>query len=303
MSAEFNFMNIFPTCSDDYNNHARNRSLENSSELVNPCTAITILSNFRENRESFMPKCTELIIYLDYIYSKATPSYTTRCCKYFNYKLKQILKSNEHSTQNTNVAYSSMIRNTDSEIYKKVQDICKNHVDDLDESTFKILETLDNLYDMLKKENNKCTSNSECYEKYMELSRKHNGVDNHSLYELLSNFKKDYIENREHIDKGNMIQVTSKVETPVVSHHASRINPRTIILVFFIILLTTLMITFFLYKYTSYVSSLHPITSIIKRMWKRKNKKYIKLLNSFENDNEELINKSSQIPYNPLRYF
>ncbi|GAW83967.1 variable surface protein [Plasmodium gonderi] len=300
---EFNFKNIFPICSEDYNKHSRNQSKENSTELMNSCSAITATLGFSQNHESFVPNCKDLIIYLDYIQSKPPLSDINARCKYFNYKLKQILNSQKYNKLGTKSAYTNMITITNSINHKKVPDICKNYVDDLDDSTFEILEALDNLYDYLKGQGNKCNFHSECYVKYMELSSKYVGVHNRSLRELLSNFKDEYIENREDVDTRNIPQVTSNQELPAVSHHTSGINARAIILVLLILSFTTLIIIFFLYKYTSYVSSLHSIASIIRKIRKRKNKKDIKLLNSFENDNEELINKSSQISYNPLQYF
>ncbi|GAW84452.1 variable surface protein [Plasmodium gonderi] len=301
MSAHFNFMNIFPTCLDQYNNHTKNLPGEDNLKLQQPCMTITNIFNFLQSKESFMPKCEELIIYLDYINSISTTSDIEPCCKYFNYKLKQILNFQKNYTEGTKVAYRRMTTITNSITYKNFPDICKNHVDDIDEKTFKILETLDNLYSILKRDGNKCPSETECYEKFMELSKICDTLNNDSLHDLLSNFKKENIKIIE--DTKNMVQVNSKQEVHAVSHHTSGINPRTIILVLFTISFTTLMITFFLYKYTPSVSFLHSIACIIRRMCKRKDKQNIKLLISFENDNEELVNESSQISYNAIQYF
>ncbi|GAW84432.1 variable surface protein [Plasmodium gonderi] len=310
MSATFNFKNIFPTCLDDYNNNISNSSREINSKRENECITITNILGFHNSKDTFMPNCKDIIIYLDYIDNNSSSFDINPSCKYFNYKLKKLLSSHKSNIQSTKVFYNNMINITNSRIYKNVPGICMNYFDELDDSTFTILDKLNNLYSILKRNGNECPTESECYEKFMELSNIYGRVNNESLREILSNFRKENIKIIENIE--NVVQVNSKKEVHAVSHHTSGINARTIIL-FTIHVITeklykisntpiNIYIKIFLnYQYTSYVSFLHPISSIIRIMWNRKNKTDIKLFDSFENNYEELIDKRSQISYNALQ--
>ncbi|GAW84271.1 variable surface protein [Plasmodium gonderi] len=290
----FDFKNIFPACYDDFNANIINDSSFDNHTIKNTCNGITNHLKINQNTRSiFKSDCRYLILYLDYIEKNEFTVDIKAYCKYFNYKLKEILELYKCSFKDTKNVYEKMISIGNNSQHKKVANICITDFEDLDEGNFNVLHKLNELYYTFRSKSNTCISNSDCFKSYIQLSDICDQGKNKSLCELLNKFKKEnmkYMKNAE-----------SKEESPTVSYHSYVISARTIILTLFIISFTILMIIFFLYKvkyninYTSYRSFLQQILWMFRRTLNKKNKDNLKIMHSFELTYNNLIDNNYQI--------
>ncbi|GAW84400.1 variable surface protein [Plasmodium gonderi] len=73
--------------------------------------------------------------------------------------------------------------------------ICKNHVVDINDSTYNIMKKLNYLYETrlyLQPYNNDCENGVKCYENYIELVSMSQELNNKSFNDVLGNYKNQY---------------------------------------------------------------------------------------------------------------
>ncbi|GAW84385.1 hypothetical protein PGO_002700 [Plasmodium gonderi] len=158
----------------------------------------------------FKKDCKRLILYLDYIEHKKFYD-KKRSCKYFNYLLKDILKTYRFPKEESDEAYKIIINNTKQSDIKKVSNMYWENFEDMDESIYSVMKDLNELY------------------RHFD-----------SFRELLDYFMEQNVKNIE--------QIIEQKQLTAVPQHANFTNKLTVILTLIIILFTLLMITFFLYK-------------------------------------------------------
>ncbi|GAW84183.1 variable surface protein [Plasmodium gonderi] len=280
----FKFEDIFSGCMTDYEKHANIRENIQDSKLQNFCSHVKNEWGVSKYGGEFISDCKKHILYLDYIKDKKSPEKETSC-KYFNYLLKDILKYYGCSVNNCNEAYQKIIDHTKGNEFMNVSDACKNQVKDLHDDLYSILKNLKELYTYFILKGNICTSNSACFNKYKELSKMPMYSQNDSFRELLINFMEKNIK--------NMMQIIEKKELRTVPYHTISTNTPSIILSLIIITITVFMIMFFVYKYIQY-GSLLQATTRIRRMWSKKKKGKMYIMDSSEITQNKLFHNKYQ---------
>ncbi|GAW84000.1 variable surface protein [Plasmodium gonderi] len=290
----FNFKNIFPECIKDFND-IENDIGNNIYTNVFYKVCLHINTQLGLWGSGFNNICVYLCNYLKHIITK-NPNDVRSYCIYFNYVLKSELKYLETSCIGEKACYKKMI-----EVYKKNgmydMDICYSYVNNLQDNIYKILHILNALYnyhEKLKTGSITCTSDSQCFKNYTDFIRKCNDMKNKSLNKVMEIVKdkyKDYIKNNDDSsDFSEQLDTSSRISTP------------KLILIICIITLAIPFIAFILYNITPCRLYLETKIKMLKEQWNKKSKHNLKLLNSFESDFEELIDKCSPIAYNALRY-
>ncbi|GAW84476.1 variable surface protein [Plasmodium gonderi] len=307
ITPDYIFEDIFSTSMLDYDKQARNAGNLVDPKLEVSCTTIQTSLNASYLVNFFKSDCKRLIHYLDYI-EHTKSSDKKRSCNYFNYLLKGVLTDSKCDMKNSKEAYKKMIELTKTGDVKKVSDVCITYFEDIDEDIYSVLKHLNELYLYFIMNGNICPLNTDCFNKYKELSKMCISAKNDSFCVLLNNFMQKNIENMmQNINImeqkiKNMEQIIEEKELPAIPYHAYFTNTPTVILTLIIMLFTVLMITFFLYKYTPLGSFLQPTVSKIRNIWNNKNKDHLNIMDSSEFSHNDLFHNKYGIGWNYIGY-
>ncbi|GAW84535.1 variable surface protein [Plasmodium gonderi] len=270
IAINFNFVGIFPNCMQDLRIYKKIKENDYSSILRDPCLKIfTELSGQQINRFDFLPQCYELILYLNYINTIKSSPNKKPSCVYFNYMVKNTLKYFKISDQNSYHAYDKIIDHTKNTVFNSVSNVCKNDFKEMDENIYLTLTKLNVLYEWISEPGMNCSKSDECINVYRELSEICDRSNNDSLRTVLEKFENSYMTYLPYLQE-------------ILKLRASLKNARIVMLTFIIIPLTSLMITFFLYKYTPHGSFIQPAVRMLRRIWKTKNNDYLNIIDSSE---------------------
>ncbi|KMZ89805.1 hypothetical protein PVMG_06193 [Plasmodium vivax Mauritania I] len=141
---EYNLDEIFPTYKCDYDKETEKAI----NQYKDDCSKISA-KICSENDEKFLAPCEKLIHYLKHIKENSAFVDKKKSCKYLNYILMVELKKISHSCEGAKNSYITMI----NEYSKKPQeiDVCKDHIEEINETIFKKFQNLDSLYDIFYK--------------------------------------------------------------------------------------------------------------------------------------------------------
>ncbi|GAW84533.1 variable surface protein [Plasmodium gonderi] len=248
---DFDFKDIFPTCLYDFNTYS-SKAINDDYKLDNTCSMIMMLLEPRRGiSESYIAACRELVLYLDYIKTKRSST----LIKYI------------HLTYLIHVLH---------------------YVKEFTDDTFQKFENLNNLYNtfMQKKEN--CPMKSECFNKYTQIFKVCENMNNSNYCQVLNSFKIQYIQ--------NSVNEPVRKEASELPYSSSLTHIRAafLILTFMTFAISTTILILYkvknkfslynIYKiyYTTYRSYLRPLLVNIKRLFNKKDEEYLTLLDSFE---------------------
>ncbi|GAW84292.1 variable surface protein [Plasmodium gonderi] len=298
-SDDFNYMEIFPTCINEFNRAKSNNTYSWLNDAYNQCTQIKWKLNIEG--DSFNRYCTDLIYYLNYINDNLGINKNANC-KYFNYLLKYITDKFKVICDGEENCYEEMIKSNISNI-PGMPNTCVQYVKNINNDTFEILKKLDKLYESLKllgTEKYTCPYDSECYDIYKELSKKCTNESNKNFCELLEKFKNIHVNDVDDVDdEGDVGDVDDEddvddldiVDVVKRTHSSSYKHIRAIFL--------TLTFTIF---YTPYGSVLHEVLRKLKKLFMKNNKERLSLLDSCERSYNNSIEHGYRIEYGSEDY-
>ncbi|GAW84709.1 variable surface protein [Plasmodium gonderi] len=337
-SNNFDYTGIFDACNNGFSwSLLTNRGGNNASNCTNLC------SKFRNavgitNEWKFFQLCQVLCLYLYHIKVKEQTDFDNRksYCKCFHYKLKKnLLKKFGSNIHTTKEYYYEMINNSVDDSQKIISKICENHDVNIGEDTFKILENLDNIYDLIKEfytPHNRGLSRVQSFERSMEYLEKYKDTMNESLYKELEKvfqIYKGYLTSWRDCRYGNSVlqyfknkwknrytfrdtetSANTGINTISEKNTGAGADTRTeasaIIetsdslgstsgIIFFSFSIITIM--FILYKYTNYGSFVKPRVRKLKSRFNKKKRYHQKLMDSFHETHHNLNYNDYQISY------
>ncbi|GAW84154.1 variable surface protein [Plasmodium gonderi] len=295
-SPNFDFKDIFPNCIKAYSDIEKEKDDDKYNEDDFFVSCYKIKKTLNINTDDFILDCVVFSNYLLDI-NKKREIEIEPYCKYFNYLLKYLLYNHPGSScSGERHCYNKMIGIFEGD-GKNGMNICVSYVNDLEEKVFKLLDDLSSLYkDLQKLKTNgiTCEFNTPCFTKYKDFLRKCKEMNDNNLHEVMENVKDEY--------KQYIPIEPETINVPNKSQSSSIISAPKVILIVCIITLTTSFIPFILFKNTSCRLYIEKMIRKLKKFWKNKSKQNLKLLNQFENDYEELMDKNSKIIYNTLYY-
>ncbi|GAW84401.1 variable surface protein [Plasmodium gonderi] len=304
-SPNFDFKDIFPNCIKEYNDIKKVKDQDdfNSDEFFLVCRKIE--RQLEIKMDNFKLFCVFFSNYLQHINTKGGIE-KEPYCKYFNYLIKYLLYNHPGSScSEERDCYNKMINIFEGD-RKNDMNICVPYVNDLEENVYKLLDYLNYLYNYLEKLRTHyitCESNTHCFQNYTDFLRMCKEMNNNSLKVVMNMVKDEY---KQYIPiEPETIHITKKLQS------SSMISAPKVIIIVCIITLTTTFIPFILFKVNNklylYINTscrlyIEKMIRKLKKFWHKKSKQNLKLLNQFENDFEELMDKNSQIIYNTLYY-
>ncbi|GAW83982.1 variable surface protein [Plasmodium gonderi] len=296
---DFDFKDIFPTCMNDYysatqgiNEEDLDKPFEKLQEkkksYYDSCTEID--KKIVNSQGTFIVDCQNLSLYLDHIKTN-TRNNQKASCIYFSYKLKDFLKRKGATCGGEKNCYEIM-KNKAKNDHMVLFDICKDHVVDISDSTYYIMEKLIHLYDqcLFLTYDNDCNYGIECYEIYRDLLLISQNGNNNSFKDVLENFKDKY--------NSEMKTRTGCESVPKILHSHYGGYARKAFLASFLVIILISITTFILYKYTKYSIYLQPFVLRLQILWRNQDG-VSKLSNLFETENTKLTHKYN-ILYNSL---
>ncbi|GAW84604.1 variable surface protein [Plasmodium gonderi] len=200
VNEDFDFKDIFPTCLKSFNMHS-SEAINDDYILKNTCTMIIMYLERRQGiSESFIAKCKELVLYLDYIENNLPLNNIKPCCNYFNFKLKYLLNHYYCPDKSTQNAYNIIINQKVQKNFRSVPKVCQQYIDELTVDNFENFNDLNKLYNSLKilgSDTYICPYNNEYFNKYTNLLNKWQDVKQASFCTVLDLFKLEYIKENE----------------------------------------------------------------------------------------------------------
>ncbi|GAW83956.1 variable surface protein [Plasmodium gonderi] len=287
---------IFPKCIKEFN--ASKGIIDKNyfnNTYYNVC--FTDVKNILQpNDNNFLYTCMVLSQYLESIKYKSDDSEKTQSCIYFNYMLKNEIEKYKISCNGEKECYLKMISVTDSNNTSiKVPEICKQHVVNLDDLTFYVLDKLNDIYiyfDNFKTENSQCSLGIKCFNTYKSLLEICHRSNNHSLCKFLQNFQGEY---NEYMKNKNTCE-----RVPQILYSYYGVNINKFYLISLIITLTISLIAFFMYKYAPCGSYLIQIRRKLKKRCNKESNDNFKIKLPPEPTCDEFINKRPKISYNSV---
>ncbi|GAW84453.1 variable surface protein, partial [Plasmodium gonderi] len=192
----FDFSNIFPKCRDGFQwNNV-------SPHGVVPNFLTKLCSNFNRDYRTvgtdvhpFAKDCQLVTYYLNHIYIKVTSIELNACCKYFFYKLKDLLSKYQWKCEDTKSCYEAMKSlSRDKEFKDQIYPLfsqCDSNLSDFNYDIYQIFKKLDVIYHALNEFKNKSCPNKSDLDKINNekkfLERSQNKYSE-SFTQLLRNF-------------------------------------------------------------------------------------------------------------------
>ncbi|GAW84520.1 variable surface protein [Plasmodium gonderi] len=325
---EFNFQNIFPQCRYDING-IEYRELKNPwYNLCSPtCNDFQKRINVSSDVSFYFHKsCIILCMYLKHIQINKSSSHVKEkaCCKYFYYKLKELIKNYRGTCTTTKECYEKM-RIKENQGRMDIPNICVSHlygIDDINDDTYEKFQYLQKLYDIEDKFNKTwvdCPTANKIINEYISYSEKNKNVNNNQSfreelnkvnvrYNAYRNKKSNCFPSRKPShsslesgkDTGAIIGTDTYTKsasfTDIEAYAAIHRGTSTVTGVS-VLTITILMIIFFLYKYTSYGSFLQSIVRKLRRRMKKKYDNSLNIKDSFDKTYTNLNKSNYRIAY------
>ncbi|GAW84488.1 variable surface protein [Plasmodium gonderi] len=221
------FDKIFPQCRDDFNITISdsNNLKEMGSEPFNLCNSF--IENNACNKEinyaNLITICKGLVFYLYHIKNKngSNDDYKKLACKYFNYKLQDMLKKYKCKYNDPAKGYIEMkqYRDNITTIENSFLDTCDNEVTCLEDSTFNIYMYFDQLYYALTllERGNICSYYDQKFMEYEKKLREFVPEKNDIatlLNHLIRRYNRSILENNLCVNKISLTEI-SVTQTPV----------------------------------------------------------------------------------------
>ncbi|VUZ99528.1 PIR protein [Plasmodium vivax] len=249
---KYDFADIFPTCKYYFDRETKNLN----GEYMHNCISISRQLHNDVNRE-FLQPCQKLIQYLKYIKKESSTGNHIQSCKYFSYILKNELRSFNNTCNGTKECYNK-IHKTYEETSHGI-DVCKDHIEEINETIFKKFQNLDSLYDIFYKftstqgeeDNGKCALGKTCSEQYYTLINICDQNSNIGFCKALDKFKDTY---NMHMKDGSQCD---KVPRYLYSPFGTEKRRTFSISLITIFAMSTILFT--VYKFTPAYSWLHSI--------------------------------------------
>ncbi|GAW84490.1 variable surface protein [Plasmodium gonderi] len=232
------FHEIFPQFRDIYNKNISDSSDLTSmkSKILNLCNNLIRFHLKNEQiRDYRLPNsCSGLGLYLYLIKSDISynVNYKNLACKYFNYKLQEMLNNYECNIKDPKSVYNKMklYKNQLATDENSFLDICDNEVTSLKDSTFNIFKYFDQLYYFLPliKNDNDCSQYAGKFNDYVNYLKVYVS-ENNSIPTLLNNLISEYNKRIQNSDLcANELSLdeiyVTELSVPVASVTASSVN-------------------------------------------------------------------------------
>ncbi|GAW84579.1 variable surface protein [Plasmodium gonderi] len=151
--SDFDFTGIFPKCYEGFSWDLMINRLQSETQKFT-----ALCSDFLNAVKTYPFHSNELIqyyrilsLYLHHIGNKINNENVEKCCKYFYYKLKKLLLDPyKCNCGGTDKCYEKMKKLERKNLGIQISDICRNHFIDIDAHTSKILERLDEIYNLIE---------------------------------------------------------------------------------------------------------------------------------------------------------
>ncbi|GAW84162.1 variable surface protein, partial [Plasmodium gonderi] len=154
---DFDFTGIFPNCRNDYNNSWNRRWQTNYFYTEYSKVCLDYRNNIKAYNiggQGFQEDCIALGLYLNNIKEKNESEesfYLEASCKYFFYKLKELVDKHKGNCNTTQECYELLIKNNEAQGVSRIPmpQVCQQYVNnnDVGDYIFKMLKNLDILYD------------------------------------------------------------------------------------------------------------------------------------------------------------
>ncbi|GAW84710.1 variable surface protein [Plasmodium gonderi] len=335
MSKNFDYTGIYDARNNGFSwSSTTNRHDPQAGLCTHLCSKFRNAQDISTNF-TFIQLCQVMCLYLYHIKLKEkTDSDNIKSyCKCFHYQLKKnLLKKFGSKINTTKEYYYEMINNSVDNSQKIISKICENHDINVGEDTFKILENLDNICDLIKEfytPHNRDLSRVERFEQNMERLEKYKDTMNESLYKelekvfqiykgyltswrdcgygkfVLQYFKNKWKNRNTFRDRGTSAStgISTIAEKSISTGTDTRTEASAITGTRFILGTTSgiVFLSFFNYNnyfyfYTSYGSFLQPRVRKLKRFNKKK-RYHQKLMDTFHDTHHNLNYNDYRISY------
>ncbi|GAW84142.1 variable surface protein [Plasmodium gonderi] len=334
---DINFEEMFPKYIYDYNSYIISERLNLAFKYVPVCNEINkkINPNGWKNQLNFTPDCRNLSLFLHHIKNISENEKKARC-KYFNYKLKDLITKNKCTCNPVSKCYENMI--AEKGAYMTVPNICKTYVDDLpilDGYSFTVFQHLDDLYNVIFHINidkNKCHFYNNLFYKYITVLRNYTyenkKIHSNLIDKVILEFQKvcsGYVTppagfelvkresenhntlNHKSVKSESVISTAGNPDRIFIKHEnhdalydssgtSTGISTGVVIITF-------LLMSFLLYKYTPYGSLIQMKVKKLMKCLNNENEDDVNLIESFERKYKNSIDESYRIAYTTEDYY
>ncbi|GAW84457.1 variable surface protein [Plasmodium gonderi] len=230
-----NFDGIFPQCVYDFI-VAQDAYVKIGQTLGLSFVCDNFGNAVKKNNKSsdFLFPCTNLGRCLYYINLKRN---NDRCCKYFSYKFKELMKNKYNKCVTIKDCYQKLKNAKKNEKMSDILGICEGHIIEIDDDTYEIFNYLEKLYETVYKVTSKgysCWRTEEnMYKKYMTHLKSCKYKNDADFRDMLTMLNTRYIEICSSLEKielfprtpeaipsqaqeGNPVNTTATVESEIV---------------------------------------------------------------------------------------
>ncbi|GAW84600.1 variable surface protein, partial [Plasmodium gonderi] len=198
----FDFTNIFPQCQDGFQWINFTPHGELPDKLTSLCSDFNLNYRTSHSPHPFVTDCRLVTYYLKHIQNKEKNIILNACCKYFFYKLKNLLKKFPSTCQDTKSCYEAIkslsCQKKFNEQISPLFSLCDSKVSDSVEKIFHIFERIDYTYDnlslLISNKRNPVDSKFKNFKSGMNYLEGFHNMYNDSFKELLINFNNYYLE-------------------------------------------------------------------------------------------------------------
>ncbi|GAW84489.1 variable surface protein [Plasmodium gonderi] len=335
------FDKIFPQCRDDFNITISdsNNLKEMRSELFNLCNSF--IENNACNKEinyaNLLTICEGLVFYLYHIKnnSESNDNYKNLACKYFNYKLQDMLNKYECKSKDPQEGYSILKQywSNHTTIENSFLNICDKEVTKFEDSTLKIFKYFDQLYYALTllDKGRECTDSDKKFKNYVNELESYVS-NNSSIATLLNNLITRYnksIPKSKSCDKPisltelplikvsetetsltqktqtdkflNVVSENGKIRSEERAVHGVQIKHSNLSMGKWVGIVVSssvlLIMSFFLYKYTRNASFIGRSVRKLRKLLNKKSENYNDVMGSSEETYKNRIHKHYKVAY------
>ncbi|GAW84703.1 variable surface protein, partial [Plasmodium gonderi] len=144
LNIDIHLDSIFPRCLKEYYDVISKIGDPSINRFNNVCSGMRSYLGLKKH--GFYNSCIDLSNYLEHIKDNK-PNDKISYCTYFNFKLKDKLNGLQHNCEGEVGCYAKMLSVMDGSTGKNnVSNICKDHINVLDNATFSLFQMLKGLY-------------------------------------------------------------------------------------------------------------------------------------------------------------
>ncbi|SBT73358.1 PIR protein [Plasmodium ovale] len=238
----YNYVYSFPECKADFERITNDESVSG----VFRCTGI--------NKDIINDdiNCIKFLAYLHNLENEGTSSHLVTGCKYLNFWLYDELINKNKSIHKTSILYKEFMNVYDT-LYSNDNEICKDHIEDINEEIYNKVKNLLELYNHFKNVPTSstvgnCFNDNKCADLYNDFIKECAKINNRNFCDGLDKFREIYNE------RMIFLNTCENVQKYLPSYKSN--NMAVTILIPIIIILAIPFILFFLHKYTTFPSQL-----------------------------------------------